>query len=466
MFKLTAHGARMMFPFQRPLSAIALISCLGLAYSGWTAVPALAQQPAVASDSDNRSIGKVIAVGGSVTIERIAAVAVQVSAAGGRGAARVGDQVYQGDIVETAGDGTIGIRFLDGTSFNLSKNARIELNDFVYSPKASGNSTLLTLQKGTLTFIAGAVAKIGDMKVETPVATMGIRGTAPRVEILEDGSVKFSTLIEEYKKEQQGIGAPRAPGRAELIETMELCNDRNPAASQRRIVACKTLADGHADKGESLALLYNNMGTARVVTGDYTNAIQDYTVAISNDGRSAKAFNNRGIAYEKSGDAARALADFSQALTISPDYVPALANRSKLYESIGDYPRAVADVSRAITLQPGSAAFWNQRCWIRAIGSSLQDALADCNEAIRLGPPTAARFDSRGLVYLKLGNASQSLADYNSALGINPQLASALYGRGLAKRRLGDTAGGNADVSAALGADASMADQFTRLGVR
>jgi hypothetical protein len=28
---------------------------------------------------------------------------------------------------------------------------------------------------------------------------MGIRGTAPRVEILDDGTVKFSTLIEEDK---------------------------------------------------------------------------------------------------------------------------------------------------------------------------------------------------------------------------------------------------------------------------
>jgi hypothetical protein len=37
----------------------------------------------------------------------------------------------------------------------------------------------------------------GSMKVETPVGTMGIRGTAPRVEILNDGSVKFSTLVEE-----------------------------------------------------------------------------------------------------------------------------------------------------------------------------------------------------------------------------------------------------------------------------
>jgi hypothetical protein len=35
------------------------------------------------------------------------------------------------------------------------------------------------------------------MKVDTPIGTMGIRGTTPRVEILNDGSVRFSTLIEE-----------------------------------------------------------------------------------------------------------------------------------------------------------------------------------------------------------------------------------------------------------------------------
>jgi hypothetical protein len=31
----------------------------------------------------------------------------------------------------------------------------------------------------------------------SPVVSMGIRGTARRVEILNDGAVKFSTLIEE-----------------------------------------------------------------------------------------------------------------------------------------------------------------------------------------------------------------------------------------------------------------------------
>ena len=37
--------------------------------------------------------------------------------------------------------------------------------------------------QGTISFVAGATAKHGDMKVDTPVATMGIRGTAVLVEI-------------------------------------------------------------------------------------------------------------------------------------------------------------------------------------------------------------------------------------------------------------------------------------------
>jgi hypothetical protein len=71
------------------------------------------------------------------------------------------------------------------------------LNEFVYDPRGHSNSSLMSLTKGTFTFIAGEVAHTGRMKVDTPVGTMGIRGTAPRVEILNDGSVKFSTLIEE-----------------------------------------------------------------------------------------------------------------------------------------------------------------------------------------------------------------------------------------------------------------------------
>jgi hypothetical protein len=145
-------------------------------------------------------IGKVVTTTGSVTIEHADAVVVQVNIpATGGGQTKVGDLVYRGDVVQTGSDGKVGITFTDGTAFNLSSNARMVLNEFVYDPNGTSNSTFFSLSKGTFTFIAGKVAKTGDMKIDTPVATMGIRGTTPHVQISDDGTVAFSTLIEENK---------------------------------------------------------------------------------------------------------------------------------------------------------------------------------------------------------------------------------------------------------------------------
>lgn len=151
------------------------------------------------AQSDPKPIGKVVAATGAVTIEHASAVVVQANVSAQPGQTKVGDLVYLSDVVQTGADGRVGINFTDGTSFNLSNNARMVLNEFVYDPNGKSNSTLVSLTKGTFTFVAGKIAKTGDMKIDTPVATMGIRGTTPHIEISDDGSVKFSTLIEEGK---------------------------------------------------------------------------------------------------------------------------------------------------------------------------------------------------------------------------------------------------------------------------
>lgn len=150
-----------------------------------------------APDLDVNPIGKVITVTGVAHIEHPAAIFAQASLAGsGNAPTKVGDLVYRGDIVQTGPDGALSVTFADNSSFNVSGNAKMEVNDFVYDPNGHSNSSLMSLTKGTFTFIAGNIAHTGNMKVDTPVGTMGIRGTAPRVEIREDGTVRFSTLVE------------------------------------------------------------------------------------------------------------------------------------------------------------------------------------------------------------------------------------------------------------------------------
>lgn len=157
-------------------------------------------RPAV-QDVSAKPIGKVVTATGAVAIQHVNAVVVQAALNNQGGRARVGDLIYLGDIVQTGADGRVGITFTDGTAFNLSSNARMAMTDFVYDPNSKSNSTLLSLTKGTFTFVAGKIAKTGDMKIDTPVATMGIRGTTPHVEISDDGTVKFTTLIEKGKNQ-------------------------------------------------------------------------------------------------------------------------------------------------------------------------------------------------------------------------------------------------------------------------
>ena len=194
---LTFSRGRIMY-----LHMITVLAFVSLA-SGFLPGPVQAQSdpaPAV-QNAASSPIGKVIAATGSVTIEHVSAVAVQASLPSKAGQTKVGDLVYQGDVVRTGSDGRVSINFADDTSFNISNNASMTLDEFVYDPNGKSNSTLFNLSKGAFTFVAGKIAKNGDMKVETPVATMGIRGTTPHVEISEDGTAKFSTLIEEGKSQ-------------------------------------------------------------------------------------------------------------------------------------------------------------------------------------------------------------------------------------------------------------------------
>jgi hypothetical protein len=149
------------------------------------------------AEPDANPVGKLLVVAGTVRIEHPAVILIEANLPADVGQAKVGDFVYRGDVIQTGPDGKLGLAFADGSSFSVSPNARMEIKEFVYDPHGHFNSSLISLTKGTFTLIAGKIADTGNMTVATPVGTLRIRDIAPRIEILTDGSVKFSTLIQE-----------------------------------------------------------------------------------------------------------------------------------------------------------------------------------------------------------------------------------------------------------------------------
>jgi hypothetical protein len=93
------------------------------------------------------------------------------------------DDIYVNDVVQTAANSALGITFNDATTFNLKANTEITIDTYVYQDGGNKNAGVFDIAKGTAAFVAAAVAKTGDMKITTPTATLGIRGTTGLVEV-------------------------------------------------------------------------------------------------------------------------------------------------------------------------------------------------------------------------------------------------------------------------------------------
>jgi VCBS repeat-containing protein len=94
---------------------------------------------------------------------------------GTTGSLKVGDPIFEKDVVDAGGP--IAIRFNDGTMFSMTAGSRMVIDHHVYEPDGSSNSALYTVLKGTFSMVGGSIVHTGDMKVATPIATLGIRGS-------------------------------------------------------------------------------------------------------------------------------------------------------------------------------------------------------------------------------------------------------------------------------------------------
>jgi hypothetical protein len=138
---------------------------------------ARAQNPPASAGADQATgeVGQVATLQGSATVTR--------GSPGKVAALRVNDLIFERDTLVTGPDAALGITFDDQTTFSLSANSRIVVDAFVYQKGGASNAATFNVAVGTAAFVASLVAKTGDMKINTPSATLGIRGTTGVVEV-------------------------------------------------------------------------------------------------------------------------------------------------------------------------------------------------------------------------------------------------------------------------------------------
>jgi len=116
-------------------------------------------------------IGQVETAEGAVFAVRVDGTRVQL---------KVGDPIYQGDTLETGEDGIVGVTFVDNSTLSLDEDGRMVIDELVYDPGTQDGSASMFVLQGAMSFVSGQLAKANPdaMQIETPVATIGIRGTS------------------------------------------------------------------------------------------------------------------------------------------------------------------------------------------------------------------------------------------------------------------------------------------------
>jgi hypothetical protein len=151
-------------------------------------------------------IGNVATLTGVATVIRNNAAAAPL---------KLKDDIFKNDVLQTSANSTLGVTFNDETTFNLTANARITVDNYVYEEGGSNNAALFNIAKGTVAFVASAVAKTGDMKISTPTATLGIRGTTGLVEVPEGAAAagQNNVAIKLYPDPDGRVGHIEVTGR-------------------------------------------------------------------------------------------------------------------------------------------------------------------------------------------------------------------------------------------------------------
>lgn len=138
------------------VSTTLLLLCAALIFA--TAPRAFAADPA----------GSIIMLKGDVEAE---------AADGTARALAKGEEVFQGDTIKTAPKSFAVIKFSDGGKVTVRPGTVLVIDEYAYGGDNDGSA--LKLVKGGLRALTGAIAKQNPdaYRVNTPVATMGVRGT-------------------------------------------------------------------------------------------------------------------------------------------------------------------------------------------------------------------------------------------------------------------------------------------------
>ncbi len=119
------------------------------------------------------------------------------------------DGIISNERIETTQNSAIEIGFVDGSDLVIGAQANVTIDNFVFDTDASNGHAAITLSHGAFRWVTGIMPK-GGVVLETPTATIAIRGTDLKLGVKANGDTLLSLVEGDIEIRAKGNGATAA----------------------------------------------------------------------------------------------------------------------------------------------------------------------------------------------------------------------------------------------------------------
>jgi tetratricopeptide (TPR) repeat protein len=208
------------------------------------------------------------------------------------------------------------------------------------------------------------------------------------------------------------------------------------------------------EEKNNLRAAYSNRCLVYLQLEKYENAVSDCTKAINLSPNNTEAYLNRGLAYFRLGNYQASINDNNQVIILNPrDFRPRY-NRGITYASLGKNQEAIKDYNFALSEIPSTNSIslgeiYNDRGLAFLESHDIQAAKQDFSLAIRLNQANYRPYFNRGCAIALSGDYKNAVRDFGQVILLNPNHAQAYLNRGVAYHRLGYQQAAIADLQMA-----------------
>ena len=117
--------------------------------------------------------------GAEVGLVKTASGSAQLQRGAERFAVQVGTPVQAADVIVTGADGAVGITFTDNSLVSVGPGSVFAIDKYTFDTTTHAGEFEGNLRQGRLAAVSGKMVKQSpeSMKIRTPAAIMGVRGT-------------------------------------------------------------------------------------------------------------------------------------------------------------------------------------------------------------------------------------------------------------------------------------------------